>query len=126
MTKGTRLEMIRTYLRLNQKQMSEKLGLQQSQYSKLENDRSGFSDESISILADMGFNVHWLFTGHGSMLLAAGDGNMQIESVKKPEPPEHDVEEGFVEEMEERIRRLKVDAMDIEETFRRMLRRKKG
>jgi len=118
MTKGTRLEMIRVYLKLNQKQMSEKLGLQQSQYSKLENDRSGFSDETISFLADMGFNVHWLFTGNGEMFLTPKE-SAPTDFVSLEADPE------LMKEMEERVRRIRLDVSDIEDTLRKMLSRKK-
>jgi transcriptional regulator with XRE-family HTH domain len=123
MTKGERLEHIRHTLQLSQKEMAIKLGLQQGSYSRMENNKSGFSESTIVILGDMGFSSDWLLFGRGSMLLASSDAPNPI----KQSDPENDTEEeGFVEEMEERIRRLKVDAMDIEETFRRMLRRKKS
>jgi len=128
MSRGKRLKEARLEVGWSQKEMAEKLKISQPSYGYFEkNDNAAFSSELMSLIIELGINLNWVITGYGSMLLASksGDASNGIESIKRTEV-DNDVEEGFVEEMEERIRRLKVDAMDIEETFRRMLRRKKG
>jgi transcriptional regulator with XRE-family HTH domain len=115
-SKGKRLKIIRTMKGFDQREMSAKIDVQQGSYSKMENDKLGISEEAIVGLVNMGININWLFTGEGEMLLSQN---------LAPTPSDECEPEALMEEMEERVRRIRIDVSDIEDTLKKMLGRRR-
>lgn len=61
---------IRKHFRLNQTEMADKLGISQSQLSKLENGENQLAPKHLLVLYKMGVNLNWLISGEGEMLLS--------------------------------------------------------
>lgn len=118
MTKGERLESARNYFQLSQKEMAIKLNVQQGSYSRMENNKSGFSESTILILGELGISSDWLLFGRGEMLLSQNLAPTPSDE-SEPEP------EALMEEMEERVRRIRIDVSDIEDTLKKMLGRRR-
>jgi transcriptional regulator with XRE-family HTH domain len=107
MTKGDRLKLAREKLQMTQKDFAERLGIARASYNYIENnDKASLSDNLLSLIADLGISLDWVITGKGEMFLT-----------NTPTEPESDL----AGELEERIRRIKIDVSDIEDTVRRLL-----
>ncbi|MBF0603742.1 MAG: helix-turn-helix domain-containing protein [Nitrospirae bacterium] len=63
-----RMKRVRSYLGVTQKIMSDKLGLGVSTWQQYELGKSLPGTETLQKLAKLGFDVHWILTGEGSML----------------------------------------------------------
>ncbi|WP_265822572.1 helix-turn-helix domain-containing protein [Geovibrio ferrireducens] len=78
MSHGERIKNIRKILKLNQKDFSDKIGINQSTLSQYE---SGTINPSkavlISISNSFGVSIEWLLTGEGEMLAAFAGKNYQ-------------------------------------------------
>lgn len=109
--RGDRLRQARKSLGITQQAMADKIGIQRPSYNQIENGRAGIADDTQSVLAELNINLNWIITGKGDMFL------------KEPDPPE--AESHLMEEMEERVRRIRLDVSDIEDTLKKMLGRKK-
>jgi transcriptional regulator with XRE-family HTH domain len=99
-----RLKMVREKWQLSQNRMSLKIGISQSTYSRIEAGKLSISEDALMGLAKARVNTNWLLTGEGEMLLSESSeaaGDLKIE-------------------LEERIRRIKIDVSDIEDTVRRL------
>jgi transcriptional regulator with XRE-family HTH domain len=68
-TLGERLKNIRWVLKLNQKQMAEKLELTQSAISAVEKgiSKSLSGDNLAKLLIEFNVNINWLLSGEGEM-----------------------------------------------------------
>jgi transcriptional regulator with XRE-family HTH domain len=112
MTKGDRLKLARERLDMTQKDFAERLGIARASYNYIENnDKASLSDNLLSLIADLGISLDWVITGKGEMFLT--------------NTPASDPENDLTGELEERIRRIKIDVSDIEDTVRRLIQKRK-
>jgi transcriptional regulator with XRE-family HTH domain len=109
--KGGRLKQARETMHLKQEDMADKLNIGQSAYSKMERGKSDFSNELLILIPELGINLNWIITGKGEMFLT--------------NTPASDPENDLTGELEERIRRIKIDVSDIEDTVRRLIQKRK-
>jgi transcriptional regulator with XRE-family HTH domain len=110
MSRGERLKEMRKIKDLTQKQFAEKCGIKQSSLSYIEsNDNADFSPAIMTAIINLGINLNWVITGRGNMFLT-----------DTPAEPERDL----AGELEERIRRIKIDVSDIEDTVRRLFQKR--
>jgi repressor LexA len=103
--KGGRLKQARETMNLTQEDMANKLNVGQSAYSKMERGKSDFSNELLTLIPELGINLNWIITGKGEMFLTNTPAKLESD---------------LAEELEERIRRIKIDVSDIEDTVRRL------
>lgn len=78
-----RLAAVRTKLGETQKSMSLRFGLGVSTWQGYELEGRMPKTETLTALADLGFNVQWLLTGHGSMMV--GDQTVSTPISAEPE-----------------------------------------
>ncbi|HDV6327476.1 TPA: helix-turn-helix transcriptional regulator [Burkholderia cenocepacia] len=71
-TYGKRLRSARKAARLTQKQLADKVGLQQATISELENDEYSGSAKTAEMAEVLGVNALWLAQGTGDRLVGAG------------------------------------------------------
>jgi transcriptional regulator with XRE-family HTH domain len=113
MSRGKRLKEAREAKGYSQRDMAKELAITPPSYNYYEkNDAATFSTDLILLLSKLNINLNWIFTGDGEMLLT--------------DTPEPTREEGdLAGELEERIRRIKIDVSDIEDTVRRWMQKKR-
>lgn len=75
-----RLKLIREHLHETQKSMSKRFSLGENTWQAYELHGKLPKGETLVILAEMGFDVNWLLTGGGSMLVSIGQ-PLQAESM---------------------------------------------
>jgi len=87
-TENIRLRKFRNFLKHNQKEFCEPMGLQQGSYSDIERGRSQITFNLLKkMMKKFGLNPLWLLTGKGQMFLpqdyldAAIDGTLVMEEV---------------------------------------------
>lgn len=74
MTQGERVKEIRKSLGLTTEKFGEKLGIQRSAVSKIENGRCSLTDANIkAICREFGVDYIWLTTGDGKMFVDSDD-----------------------------------------------------
>ncbi len=74
MTQGERVKEIRKSLGLTTEKFGEKLGIQRSAVSKIENGRCSLTDANIkAICREFGVDYIWLTTGDGEMFVETDD-----------------------------------------------------
>jgi transcriptional regulator with XRE-family HTH domain len=111
MSKGKRLKEAREAKGYSQREMAKELGITPPSYNYYEkSDAATFSTDLILLLTKLNININWIFTGDGEMLFT-----------NTPAEPESDL----AGELEERIRRIKIDVSDIEDTVRRLFQKKR-
>jgi transcriptional regulator with XRE-family HTH domain len=111
--KNKRLKKVRESLGKTQQNMSDELGISKSAYSYFEiNETASFTNNLLALLARLGVNINWIITGEGEMVLTTA-------------PPTPAIESELTGELEERIRRIKIDVSDIEDTVRRLLQKRR-
>jgi len=64
---GERLTKIRKSLDLTQVAFCQHLGISGRSLTRYESGERDISNDELRIISDMGFNIHWLLTGEGSM-----------------------------------------------------------
>ena len=75
MLQGERVKEIRKSLGLTTEKFGEKLGIQRSAVSKIENGRCALTDANIkAICREFGVDYIWLTTGEGEMFVDSDDG----------------------------------------------------
>ncbi|MEN9612278.1 MAG: Helix-turn-helix domain [Bacteroidota bacterium] len=110
--KNERLRQAREALGITQKEMAKKVGVVTSAYGHIESTESAaFSSKLMLVIAELGISINWIITGKGEMFLTD----------RLAAEPESDL----TGELEERIRRIKIDVSDIEDTVRRLIQRRK-
>jgi transcriptional regulator with XRE-family HTH domain len=111
--KNKRLKKAREALGKTQQNMADELGITKSAYSYFEtNEAASFTNNLLTLLARLGININWIITDSGEMLLT---------DTSEPTREEGDL----AGELEERIRRIKIDVSDIEDTVRRWIQKKR-
>jgi transcriptional regulator with XRE-family HTH domain len=111
--KNKRLKKAREALGKTQQNMSDELGISKSAYSYFEiNESASFTHNLLTLMARLGININWIMTDEGEMFLTDA-----------PPAPEQDGD--ITKELEERIRRIKIDVSDIEDTVRRLIQKRK-
>ena len=74
MTQGQRVKEVRETLNLTTEKFGEKLGIQRSAVSKIENGRCSLTDSNIkAICREFNVDYIWLTTGHGKMFVENDD-----------------------------------------------------
>ncbi len=63
-----RIKEIRKKLNLSQKDLAEKIGVDQARVSRWEKDKSLPSSGSLTEISRLGVNINWLLTGEGQMM----------------------------------------------------------
>jgi transcriptional regulator with XRE-family HTH domain len=110
--KNKRLKKAREALGKTQQNMSDELGISKSAYSYFEiNESASFTNNLLTLMARLGININWIITDEGEMFLT--------------DTPASDPENDLTGELEERIRRIKIDVSDIEDTVRRLIQKRK-
>jgi transcriptional regulator with XRE-family HTH domain len=75
---STRLKTLRKTIGLSQKEMAEKYGTHQRNWSRYENGTTDIPKEVLIALAENGVNLHWIFTGDGNPFI-----NLESDSLGK-------------------------------------------
>jgi transcriptional regulator with XRE-family HTH domain len=108
--KNERLRQAREALGITQKEMAQKIGVVTSAYGHIESsENAAFSSKLMFVIAELEISINWIITGKGEMFLT-----------NTPAEPESDL----AGELEERIRRIKIDVSDIEDTVRRLFQKR--
>jgi HTH-type transcriptional regulator, cell division transcriptional repressor len=111
--KNERLRQAREALGITQKEMAKKTGVVTSAYGHIESSEgAAFSSKLMLVIAELGISINWIITGKGEMFLTTA-------------PPIPAIESELTGELEERIRRIKIDVSDIEDTVRRLLQKRR-
>jgi transcriptional regulator with XRE-family HTH domain len=110
MTKGKRLKAVRQARDLDQIAMAAEIGVTQSSYSRMENDRLSVSEDALIGLAKIGVDIRWILTGDGTMY-----------AVREPEPNEA---RHLLDEMSHQVRAMREDIDKIENTIQKLMGRK--
>jgi transcriptional regulator with XRE-family HTH domain len=110
MTKGKRLKTVRQARDLDQIEMATQIGVTQSSYSRMENDRLSVSEDALIGLTRIGINIGWILTGEGAMYV-----------VKELEPDETN---NLLNEMSHQMRVMRDDMDKIENTLKKLMDRK--
>jgi transcriptional regulator with XRE-family HTH domain len=110
MTKGKRLKTVRQARDLDQIEMATQIGVTQSSYSRMENDRLSVSEDALIGLTRIGINIGWILTGEGAMYV-----------VKELEPDETN---NLLNEMSHQMRVMRDDMDKIENTLKKLMGRK--
>jgi transcriptional regulator with XRE-family HTH domain len=72
---GSRIEEVRRFFRLKQKDFAQKIKISRSHVSMLESGQQPPSDRVLALIVlAFGVNEHWLRTGEGDMLTGQGQG----------------------------------------------------
>jgi transcriptional regulator with XRE-family HTH domain len=117
MPKNDRLRQAREAMGITQREMAARLSISPPSYNHIEkSETAAFSDSLMSLITELGISLDWIITGRGEMLLP------QTPTPTTPDEPEP---EALMEEMEERVRRIKIDVSDIEDTLKKMLGRRR-
>jgi HTH-type transcriptional regulator, cell division transcriptional repressor len=109
--KNERLRQAREALGITQKEMAKRIGVVTSAYGHIESsENAAFSSKLMLVIAELEISINWIITGKGEMFL-----------INTPADPVSDL----AGELEERIRRIKIDVSDIEDTVRRLIQKRK-
>lgn len=109
-TKGDRLRAIRDALSYDQAAMAAALKIDQGTLSRMERNKSGFSEKTIECLAGLEVNINWFLTGDGEMFL-----------LKESKPDETS---NLLNEMSNQVRVMRDDMDKIENTIKKLMGRK--
>ncbi len=80
---GDRLKKFReTFLNLSQSALAKELGCSQQKINQIENGtQQELKFRDVIKLAEMGLNIHWLYTGKGNMLYSKQSFRKQAQAV---------------------------------------------